>query len=292
MIKLSNDYEFTFCNGSGALGFDGKGWPWEYPFRWFGLLDPTKFTVVLKTLTLNPVKGNLNLWYPWQSVRLLTDKSCVNAVGLTNPGLTEWLDNYKVKYDYALSLKINSTGEAGIIAAILNDNYLLKSDQYPNMKYIEVNVSCPNSNNRIGDIQLALQELQKIEKPLVLKLSTDQINKEFIKSVEPYVEAFHAINTIPWDQFYPYRTSPLEKYKHKQKGGVSGKAIQLRALVSVRNLTYLTDKPIIGGGGIDSLECILRFKEEGAKAFSIGTCFLYQPWKPNQIIEEYNRLKE
>lgn len=32
MIKLSNGYEFTFCNGSGALAFNGNNWWWEQPW--------------------------------------------------------------------------------------------------------------------------------------------------------------------------------------------------------------------------------------------------------------------
>ncbi len=34
MIKLKNGYILEFLAASGALGFDGRGWPWEQPARW------------------------------------------------------------------------------------------------------------------------------------------------------------------------------------------------------------------------------------------------------------------
>lgn len=74
---------------SGALAFDGNDWPWEYPLRWTGLLDPSLFTIVIKTLTRHPRKGNLKLYKPWTCIRFLSN-SAVNAVGLTNPGIEWW----------------------------------------------------------------------------------------------------------------------------------------------------------------------------------------------------------
>lgn len=33
MIELSNGHRFEFVAASGALAFDGRGWPWEWPLR-------------------------------------------------------------------------------------------------------------------------------------------------------------------------------------------------------------------------------------------------------------------
>ena len=89
MIRLSNGHTFSYIAASGALAYDGSGWPWEYPLRWMGLVDPRLFTVVTKTLTYLPRKGNL-LWYaPWRCVRLVKEGT-VNAIGLTNPGFRWW----------------------------------------------------------------------------------------------------------------------------------------------------------------------------------------------------------
>lgn len=64
---------------SGALAFDGLGWWWERPLVRFGLVKPELFTVVLKTLTRQPRKGNLRWWKPWDCVALIKD-GAVNKV--------------------------------------------------------------------------------------------------------------------------------------------------------------------------------------------------------------------
>ncbi len=89
MIALSNDHVFTYMVASGALAFDGKGWPWERPLVWSGLIKPELFTVVIKSLTRNPRPGNLRWWKPWTCVRLIPG-GAVNKVGLTNPGIEWW----------------------------------------------------------------------------------------------------------------------------------------------------------------------------------------------------------
>ena len=89
MITLSNGFSFEYVTASGALGYDGRGWPWEWPLRWLGLIDPSFFLNVMKTVTLPPRKGNLRWWKPWDCIRLMPH-GAVNAVGLTNPG-PDWL---------------------------------------------------------------------------------------------------------------------------------------------------------------------------------------------------------
>src|SRR3990167_3064599 len=86
MIRFSNGHTFEYIVASGALSFDGKGWSWEQPWRWIGLLDPTLFTSVTKTLTLQSTKGNLRWYNPFRCLRLVRG-GVVNAVGLSNPGI-------------------------------------------------------------------------------------------------------------------------------------------------------------------------------------------------------------
>ena len=97
MIRLSNGHWFKYMVASGALGFDGRGYWWERPLVWAGLIKPELFTVVLRTLTLKPKlypESNLSwirpsTWLPWSSrscVQFLPDDGVVNKVGLWNPG--------------------------------------------------------------------------------------------------------------------------------------------------------------------------------------------------------------
>ena len=99
MITLANGHKFKYMVASGALAFDGKGWPWERPLVWLGLIKPELFTVVIKSLTRNPRPGNLRWWKPWTCVRLIPGGS-VNKVGLTNPGIEWWCKKVGPKLDF------------------------------------------------------------------------------------------------------------------------------------------------------------------------------------------------
>jgi dihydroorotate dehydrogenase len=288
MIRFSNGHELRFACGSGALAFNGKGWLWEQPLRWTGLIDPKLFTVVAKTVTFEAKSGNLSFWHPWTCVRLIQEgdqRGATNAVGLTNPGYEHWVEKdypvaKKMGYKIAASIKPETPVEAGAMAYALSDLELA---------YVEVNLSCPNVEHVPADIPEILRYLGNSKHPLVVKLSYDQVNPIFVKSVERYVEAFHAINTIPWAEIFPDKPSPIEKQTHGLKGGVSGDFIHEHARRAIQKLKRLTSKPIIAGGGISSVEQCENFLHDGADAFSIGTLFLNRPWKPCQIVREYER---
>lgn len=286
MIQFKNGHQLTFCNGSGALAFTGKGWWWEAPLRWTGLLDPHAFTVVAKTVTYLPVKENLSLLHPWTCVRLAKRDGLVgatNAVGLTNPGLPHWIAKQypvakKMGYQIAVSVKPSGLREAALMRICLKGI---------DLAYIEVNVSCPNHEAVEGLVPI-MGQFSKIGTPIVMKLSESQVVPTVVTAVEPFVDAFHAINTIPWKDTF-VDASPIEHYKHKLPGGVSGQHIKERALEAVRKLKEMTQKPIIGGGGIFCLEDVYAFQNAGADAFSIGTLFLVRPWMPNRIVKEYRQ---
>jgi dihydroorotate dehydrogenase len=245
------------------------------------------------------------MWHPWTCVRILKHenglKGAVNAIGLTNPGLAGWIvHSYHIAkkkgYKIAASVKPDGPAEAATMATVL---------RHLQLAYVEVNVSCPNISEVPTEVPETLAALQEAGHPIVLKLSRDQVREEFIAAVDKYVEAYHAINTIPWDDVFRSQNafqlrsqnafqliwndkkSPIEKYKHKQKGGVSGDFIHREALRACHHLANMSDKPIIGGGGIFDLNSCLDFEHNGAEAFSIGTCFLLYPWRPNKIVTEY-----
>lgn len=287
MIRFPNGHVLTFANGSGALAFNGKGWWWEQPLRWLGVLDPKAFTVVAKTVTRHPKVGNLSMWHPWTCVRLVPwghGGGAVNAIGLTNAGIDHWaIKDYPVAksmgYKIAASVKADTIEDAEYMARVL---------QSLDLAYVEVNMSCPNVHNLhdILDSRRMLEAWRRCGHPVVLKLSESQVAEEFVLKTSSLVDAYHAINTIPWPDIME-GPSPIAKYPHKQNGGVSGAPIFERAVHAVMRLRIMTDKPIIGGGGIMSTRDVSFFANAGADAFSIGTLFLRAPWKPNQIVREY-----
>jgi len=287
MIEFSNGYKLDFACASGALAFDGRGWFWEWPLRWTGFLRPEEMTVVAKTITCHPLVGHLSMCRPWRAVQLYKN-GAINAIGLTNPGLERWVTGpyttaQKNKYKIAASVLPIGTSSARRFGICFTN---LK------LAYVEVNLSCPNLEHQ-SEIDWSIEVLEALHEeypaPKVLKVSYDQArNQKFIQTItnSRTVEAIHAINTVPFKDVYPTETSPLTKYNGLD-GGVSGPDIKYFGLNAGRFLQQYTDLPWIAGGGINTIQDVHQYEDAGAKAFSIGTCFLRTPWKPNRIIEQY-----
>jgi len=292
VITFSNGHQLDFACASGALAFNGLGWPWEQPFRWAGLLRPNEMTVVAKTVTHLPRKGNLSLWRPWRAVSLIPH-GAVNAVGLTNSGIKAWVEReYPVAKKHGLSIAASIQPEYP--DAALQVRYMATKLYTLELAYIEVNISCPNVRHT-DPIVYAKQVLESLsesaKQPLVVKVSYAQSqNVDFMRMIDGFdkVEAIHAINTIPWSVLYPNRTSPLKKY-YGFEGGVSGQPIFEYTQQTVKHLSSFLKTPIIAGGGIGNIQHVSALQQAGASAFSIGTLFLRQPWKPNTIIRQWRK---
>jgi dihydroorotate dehydrogenase len=104
----------------------------------------------------------------------------------------------------------------------------------------------------------------------------------------PGLQAIHAINTVPWSDIFGLRRSPVED-EWKSKGGVSGPLIRDHAVGAVFNIKLDCNLPVIGGGGIRTIQDVYEFEDAGADAFSIGSLFMGCPWRPNRIIKQYRR---
>lgn len=288
MIQLSNGHAFEFMAASGALGFDGKGWPWEQPVRWLGLLKPELFTIVMKSLTLHPRKGNLKLWNPFHCVRLLKE-GVVNAVGLTNPGVDAWLKNkYPAIEKSPWSFIVSIHGEK------LEDYLELakRLSACSKIKGIEINVSCPNTDN---DLRHHTQEVidtvaaisYSCRFPLILKLSATHDYITIAQETAKYIEAI-SINSVPWGGIYPGKRSPLAKLGG---GGVSGKIAQSWTWKMAKEISQAVNVPVIGAGVWD-YEDVEKLFRLGCKGIAFGSVFIRYPWRPTLFVERWRHSKK
>jgi len=287
MIKLKNGHGLDFLCASGALAWYGEGWWWEKPLRWAGFIRPDELTVIGKTLTFAPRRGNLRMWCPWRCVRLIHG-GAVNAVGLTNPGYEWWVENCarkieKKRWKVIASIMPNNAQEASKMAYALD---------FCPIVGVEVNVSCPNvdHDSSIAHIREIIEAtLACTDHPVIIKLGYTDPFLDICKELDGKVDAFDLINTVSWQEMFPGEPSPLAKYN--LVGGVSGEPIKFYARDALMRVAALKLKtPIISGGGISSSqETYVRFML-GAKAVSLGTVFLRAPWKPKNIIREFRRL--
>jgi dihydroorotate dehydrogenase (NAD+) catalytic subunit len=279
MIHLSNGHAFDYMAASGALAYDGRGWPWEWPLRWAGLLDPRLFTIVTKTLTPLPRRGNLRWTHPW-SVVAKVPHGAVNAIGLTNPGFEWWLCEVapqipKRGYNIVASITAGDPATLMGMAAKLED---------VNIRAIEINASCPNTDQELlknaTQVVDMVQAVRRVSRhPLILKLSVVHNYVELARACEDMVEAL-AINTVPWNVAFPGEKSPLARFGG---GGVSGRAAQPWTWKMVRDLAHETKIPVIGPGAWEYSD-IARLRELGAKAVSFGSIFMRYPWRPTAFV--------
>ncbi|MBI5299516.1 MAG: hypothetical protein HY877_04395 [Deltaproteobacteria bacterium] len=288
MITLSNNHSFEFMAASGTLAFDGRGWLWEQPLRWMGTIKPELFTIVVKSLTLKPRQGNLRWYAPWRSVRLLKEGT-VNAVGLTNPGIDEWIKNIYPKIEQSpWNFVVSIAGEN--LQEYMEMTLRLKN--CTKLKALEINASCPNSSGELQqNAQAVIDTAQALKYvatcPLILKLSYTHDYVKIAKALENVVEAI-SINSVPWSAAYPNKKSPLKKLGN---GGVSGKMVQKYTWKMVEELSRTTTMPVIGAS-VWEYEDLSKLFELGAKAIAFGSVFLRYPWRPTTFVRRWQKQSQ
>lgn len=288
-----------YVAASGALAYDGKGWPWEWPLRWIGLLNPRLFTVFTKTLKLKPWLGNLRWWKPLECIRLFNGDSAVNKVGLTNPGFWWWKSKYKLRIDRrkrAVAVSIfGSRIELIEMAQELNGVDIVA---------VEVNASCPNTGHPMQDIQEVVDDVRAVRHvschPVIVKLSVAQDYCAIASQLQGVVEAV-ALNSVPWELIFPSHMevrSPLWRLEQQVGGGgggVSGGLAQELNWRAVRELCALAPLrgprlPVIAPS-IMEFDDLATVRAMGADAVSFGTLFLRRPWAPTWIVRRDMRLR-
>lgn len=292
MIKLSNGHEFKYMVASGALAFDGKGWPWERPLLWFGLIKPELFTVVIKSLTRNPRPGNLRWWKPWTCVRLIRGGS-VNKVGLTNPGVEWWCREVGPTLDF------QKFPTAGSIFG--DEKELVEMAEMLNrfdIVALEVNVSCPNTGHAIEQAEMVVNSVKAVKStsrhPVIVKVSADQDYLTIACGLVGIAEAV-SLNSVPWSTVFTNGEqtplSKLEKQVGGGGGGVSGKPAQKHNWAAVEALAKQGSIPVIGPS-IMEFEDMEKLRRLGVKAIGFGAIHLRTPWKPTSFINKEMKEKK
>lgn len=285
MIVLSNGYSFEYMAASGALAFDGRGWPWERVFKTINLLDPSLFASIIKTMTLNPEQGNFRWYNPLESISLVRD-GVANANGLSNPGMEWWAQKVGPTINRNRGAVMGSlTGtlkELPLIAKIFNDFDLVG---------LEFNPSCPNAKGGLMNNSDQIVEGCKVIKevtrfPLILKLSVAHDADYIIPQISGLVEAI-SINSVPWEMILSDIESPLARFGG---GGVSGKVVQPLTWGMVERLKMITEIPVIGPSVWD-FEDIKKLRELKADAISFGSVFLRYPWRPTLFVRKDKKTK-
>lgn len=218
-----------------------------------------------------------------------TSSGMLNAIGLQNPGVDHIIE-HELKYLEQFDVPIIAN-----VAGTKIEDYVevaRRISQSPNVSALELNISCPNVKE--GGIQFGtdpttarhLTEAVKAvsTKPVYVKLSPNVTNiVEMAQSVADVADGLTMINTLIGlrldNQGKPILANTT--------GGLSGPAIKpvaLNMLYQVRKA--LPDIPIIGMGGIATVDDVLDFLSAGADAVAIGTMNFTNPYICKELIED------
>ncbi len=250
-------------------------------------IPPEKLGAVsTKGLSLKPREGN-----PMPRI-IETPSGMINAIGLQNVGIEVFIRD---------KLPYLEKHHAIVIANIFGntlDEYveIAKMLQPTSVQAIELNISCPNvkaGGMEFGnDPKMAAKVTEAVRKVfdrhLMVKLSPNVTSiVEIAKSVESGgADSLSLINTITAMVINTRTRRPMIA---NRVGGLSGPAIRPIAVRMVAEVFPQVKIPLVGIGGIVSLNDALEFFIAGASAVQIGTANFMNPSSSLQLLEDLEK---
>ncbi|MBX7166906.1 MAG: dihydroorotate dehydrogenase [Pirellulales bacterium] len=248
-----------------------------------GIVDLGRLGGILpKTITRLPRAGNA----PWRTVE--TTGGMLNSIGLDNDGVEAFIQHH---LPYLASLP---TATVVSIAGHDYDEFVAlaaRLDGQPGVAALELNISCPNVSGGV-DFGTDPAMCRKVvagcrdacSVPVLAKLTPNVTNLVEIAAAaaDGGADGISLINTclgvaIDWRRRRTLLGNGM--------GGLSGPAIKPIALRAVYQVAAAVDVPLVGIGGIATLDDVMEFLVAGATAVQIGTANFYQPRATMQILD-------
>ncbi|MGU7930852.1 dihydroorotate dehydrogenase [Streptococcus suis] len=274
------DLKNPIIPASGCFGF-GQEYADYYDLNQLG-------SIMIKATTRHPRYGNA-------TPRVAeTPAGMLNAIGLQNPGVEAVLSE-KLPW---LEQHFPDLPIIANVAGFSNEEYAYvsgKISKAPNVKAIELNISCPNvdhGNNGllIGQVpELAYQAVKAAVEtssvPVYVKLTPSVADITLLaKAAEDAgASGLTMINTLVGMRFNLKNRQPILA---NGTGGMSGPAVFPVALKLIRQVAQMTKLPIIGMGGVDSADKALEMMIAGASAIGVGTANFTDPFACPMIIQD------
>ena len=233
--------------------------------------------VVVKSVTRAPRKG-------LPTPRMVeTPSGMLNAIGLQNPGVDAWLrDDLPWLADHGATTVVSIAGDT--VDDFAHVARRLRGAQ--GIGAIEVNLSCPNVEHRglvfVLDATASAEVIRAValvaDVPVLAKLSADASDVVAVARavVEAGADGLTLINTVLGMAIDPV-TGVAELAN--TYGGLSGPAIRPVAVRVVHQVhAALPDVPIVGCGGVRTVEDVVQFLRAGARAVAVGTGGFVDPF--------------
>ncbi len=246
--------------------------------------------IIVKGISLNPRPGNP----PPRIVE--TASGMLNAIGLQNVGVDRFITekmSYLQKKD--VTVFVNILGDS-------LEEYQQITERLRGVKGvagIEVNISCPNVKKggvAFGTNPEMAEKVTRTVKdaadvPVMVKLSPNVTDvTEIAKAVEAGgADSISLINTLIGMAIDTKTRKPVLA---NVIGGLSGPAIKPVALRMVYQVAQVVKVPIIGIGGISTVQDVVEFLMAGATAVQIGTANFVDPSVSQDVVGELAKYVE
>lgn len=252
------------------------------------IFDITKLgAMITKSIMVKPREGR-------DTPRMAeTPSGMLNSIGLQGPGVDRFIEQ-----DLAWLSDRGMQTIVSIAGTHVHDYAELtrRLRSAPAVVGIEVNISCPNHDDRnhvfacdplaAGKVIEAVRRSAPYDLPIFAKLSPDvtdivEIARTVVKAGADGLTLINTVLGMAID------ATTLRPVLSAGTGGLSGPAIRpiaIRCIYQVRDA--LPETPIIGVGGITSGQDVLSFIAAGANAISVGTSVFSDPSAPMRIQQE------
>lgn len=276
-VRLEREvFGLKFKNPVGlAAGFDKDAKLYkELSNLGFGFIE-------IGTLTPKGQEGNPKT----RLFRLQEDSAIINRMGFNNGGVLEAVERLKKNNGVLIGGNIGKNKLTPNEEAT-SDYEICFDALYDYVDYFVVNVSSPNTPNlrALQDKEPLTQLLQTLQnknltkvkqKPILLKIAPDLTDEQLLDIIdiinETKIAGVIATNTT-------ISREGLVSENKKEMGGLSGKPLAKRATEVIKFLSQNSNKsfPIIGVGGIHSVDDAIEKLEVGASLIQLYTGFIYE----------------
>jgi len=222
--------------------------------------------VVTKSLSNEPWEG-----YPNPTIFSVNGGGWINAVGLSNPGATNFAKMIESNQDVPIMVSLVGS---------VPEDFEMMINEFANCKVtaFELNLSCPHVAKvglEVGDDPELVKKIVTTVKnstdvPAIAKvgLGTTNYLNTVKTAIDSGINAITAINTVRAMAIDVETQRPILSNKF---GGLSGTPIKPIALRCVYEISSKYDIPIIGCGGISTWEDAIEFFLAGASAIQLGS---------------------
>ena len=222
--------------------------------------------VVTKSLSSEPWEG-----YPNPTIFSVNGGGWMNAVGLSNPGATNFAKMIAPNQDVPIMVSL--------VGSIPKDfEMMINEFKHCKITAFELNLSCPHVAKvglEVGDDPELVKKIVTTVKnstnvPVIAKvgLGTTHYLNTVKTAIDSGIDAITAINTVRAMAIDVETQRPILSNKF---GGLSGTPIKPIALRCVYEIASKYNIPIIGCGGISTWEDAIEFFLAGASAIQLGS---------------------